>query len=171
VGVARRQLNEWQKRRPRKNLGASALSRLISRADCNYSPRSLISVDFPSPNIYQLSSHQSPAILDTQGSPRSVLGHVSGLMSSAHARRAFAPSSELDPVRQHKDRQRRMSDYFAGGLPYSRYVRLVNSISSYLMQIYCMEPDGQKTNWTLFLCQRVGVFDRRREMAGECRGW
>ncbi|KAH9991247.1 WD40 repeat-like protein [Russula vinacea] len=41
-------------------------------------------------------------------------------MSSAYARRAFAPSSSLDPVRQYKDRQQKMSHYFASGLPYSR---------------------------------------------------
>ncbi|KAH9975631.1 WD40 repeat-like protein [Russula compacta] len=40
-------------------------------------------------------------------------------MSSA-ARRAFAPSASLDPARQHKDRQKKMSSYFAAGLPYSR---------------------------------------------------
>ncbi|KAH9969822.1 WD40 repeat-like protein [Russula dissimulans] len=41
-------------------------------------------------------------------------------MSSARAPRAFIPSSSLNPMRHHKDRQKKMSDYFASGLPYSR---------------------------------------------------
>jgi hypothetical protein len=84
---------------------------------------------FPWPSIHQVSSHQYLAGLDTQGS-QEILGHVSGLMSSAHARRPFAPSTSLDSIRQHKDRQRKMSNYFAAGLPYSRYYLPVISISS-----------------------------------------
>ena len=88
-------------------------------------------------------------------------------MSSVNAWRTFVPSSSLDSVRQSKDRQKKMSSYFTAGLPYSRYHCLIDSISSSLIQIY----GGQKTNRTHFLCQRAGVFFRRREMAGECWGW
>jgi len=73
-------------------------------------------------STYQITipSHQSLAGLDTQDSQEGP-GHVARLMSSARAHRAFIPSSSPDSTRQHKDRQKKMSSYFASGLPYSRY--------------------------------------------------
>src|SRR6266849_4496520 len=55
--------------------------------------------------------------------------HVTGLMSSAYSRRPFARSSSLDPVKQYQDRQQKLSHYFASGLPYSRYHRIVDRLA------------------------------------------
>jgi len=138
-GKARPTERDKLKETPSFIFGVTAcLSRLISRANRQLTPYNHQFLIFPWPSIHQVSSHQYLAGLDTQGS-QAILGHVSGLMSPAHARRAFAPSTSLDSGRQHKDRQRKMSNYFAAGLPYSRYHPSVISISSCLIQIYGME--------------------------------
>lgn len=56
------------------------------------------------------------------------LKHVTGLMSLAYAH-PFARSSSIDAVRQHKDRQQKMSSYFSSGLPYSRYYRIIERLA------------------------------------------